>query len=94
MRILGHASHFTGLAPRVVSRLTPLIYQSVKPPLIEVNEAEAEKIIERVQRKPLYFVYKTKLTVADKSYNSKTKQLVFHKLTFDQEFTSDVFIGP
>lgn len=65
--------------------------------LVKVNEAEAEKIIERAQRKQIFFVYKTKLTIADKSYNQKTKQLMFHQLTFDQAFTSDVievFAGP
>lgn len=66
--------------------------------LVKVNEAEAEKMIDRVQaaKKRLYFVYKTKFTIADKSYQPETKGPL-HNLIFDQEFTSDVievFIGP
>lgn len=65
--------------------------------LVKVNEVEAEKIVERMQGKQLFYVYKAKLSVADQSYNQQTKQLDFNRLLLDQTITSDVievFIGP
>lgn len=60
-----------------------------KQSLVKVNEAEAEKIVERAQGKQLFYVYKAKLTLPAKPFN--TQQLIF-----DQIITSDVievFVG-
>ncbi|OUS17811.1 hypothetical protein A9Q88_02390 [Gammaproteobacteria bacterium 50_400_T64] len=67
---------------------------------VKVNDVEAEKIVARVQKKMLYYVYKSKLTIADKSYSDMFgdggKHLNNH-FSFDQTITSnkiEVFIGP
>ena len=65
--------------------------------LVKVDEARAEKMVEHVRGKQLYYVYRAKLTVAGQSYNPKTKQLNFSRLLFDQTITSDtieVFTDP
>jgi len=65
--------------------------------LVKVDEHNAEKIVERVRGKQLFYIYKAKLSVAEQSYDLQTKQLIFNRLLFDQTITSDVvevFVGP